>query len=189
MMPVAILCGGKATRLGDLTKDTPKYLVDVNGKPFAWWQIQLLKSHGYTDIVLLTGHLHEQIESVVGDGSPWGVNVRYHRDTMHDIGTHGAILSALPLLGHTFFVLYGDSYLDCDYANLERLFREDTRQDALFTIYHDKDYGLRAFRRYPARHAKLHYMHHPFMEIGSHAGLAQLRTHLSERNQPVGARD
>ncbi len=187
MMPVAILCGGKGTRLAPLTDHCPKYLVDVNGKPFAWWQIQLLKSHGYTDLVLCTGHLHEQIEAYVGDGSQWGVQVRYCREEK-PLGVDGAIRQALPLLGERFFTLYGDSYLECDYAEIERLFRLNCGDfDAILTWYAGVDYGLRAFDLYPPDTAEILHMSQPFREIGSHAGLEQLRSHLSDPNQPDSA--
>ncbi len=180
MMPVLILCGGKGTRLGELTTHTPKYLVDVLGDPFAYWQLTLLREAGYTDIVLLTGHLHEQIQAVVGDGSQWGVRVTYQQDVTNHQDTHQTLIDALD---RPSFVLYGDSYLECDYQALERRFVMSDR-DALLTWYHGIDYGIRAFRRYPPRHADFVDMRYPFMEIGSHAGLAQLRTHLSQRNQP-----
>lgn len=181
MMPVVILCGGKATRLGDLTKATPKYLVDVCGKPFAWWQLQLLRKQGYTDILLLTGHLHEQIEATIGDGSACGVQVRYQRDIMDGLGTHGALLMAQTLIEPPFFVLYGDSYLECDYAEIEGHFRRQ-KLDALLTTWQGIDYGLRAFRRYPPRHATFHEMFQPFQEVGSLAGLERLHTYLSGRS-------
>lgn len=181
MLPVAILCGGRATRLGELTKDTPKYLVDVCGKPFAYWQLQLLKEQGYTDIVLLTGHLHEQIEAMIGDGSQWGVNVRYQRDPMDGLGTHGAIQWALQLLGPEFFVLYGDSYLSIAMEEFECVFRR-SKLDALLTVFNGIDYGLRAFRRYYPRHAQFLNMAEPFQEIGSFDGLADVRRTISQRN-------
>ncbi len=178
MMPVAILCGGKATRLGELTKDTPKSLVDVCGKPFIQWQLDLLTKQGYTDVVLLTGHLHQHIQEVVGDGAQWGVTVRYRRDVMDGIGTDGAIQWAQSLLGDEFMTLYGDSYLDCDYAYLEACFRK-AKQHALLTWYAGVDYGLRMFRRYPAATAAIVHMPQPFEEIGSLDGLERLRRHLS----------
>lgn len=121
-LPVAILAGGIATRLGDLARDVPKALVDVAGRPFITHQLALLRAHGLTDIVVCTGHLGAQVEDAVGDGSRYGVCVRYSPDGPRPLGTGGALRQALPLLGEAFMALYGDSYLECDYRAVERAF-------------------------------------------------------------------
>ena len=124
-LPVAILAGGLATRLRPITERIPKSLVDVAGQPFAVHQIELLRRHGLTDIAFLVGHLGEMIRDTLGDGTRWGVRLRYVFDGPRPLGTGGAIRRALPQLGDAFFVLYGDSYLECDYAAIEaRVSRE-----------------------------------------------------------------
>ena len=137
-LPVAILAGGMATRLGDLARDTPKSLVDVAGQPFIAHQFDLLRGQGLTDIVLCTGHLSLQLEEVVGDGSRYGVSVRYSPDDPNPLGTGGALRHALPLLGEAFFALYGDSYLECDYRVVERAFLTSGRP-ALLTVIRNDD--------------------------------------------------
>lgn len=137
-LPVAILAGGMATRLGDLARDTPKSLVDVAGKPFIAHQLDLVREQGLTDIVLCTGHLALRLEEVVGDGSRYGVRVRYSPDGPGPLGTGGALRQALPLLGEAFFVLYGDSYLECDYRAVERAFRT-SGGPALLTVIRNDD--------------------------------------------------
>jgi N-acetyl-alpha-D-muramate 1-phosphate uridylyltransferase len=121
-LPVAILAGGFATRLHPITETIPKSLVEIAGRPFAEHQIGLLARHGLTDIVFLIGHLGEMVRDVVGDGSRLGVRVRYVFDGPTPLGTGGALRQALPQLGEAFFVLYGDSYLECDYGAIERTF-------------------------------------------------------------------
>jgi MurNAc alpha-1-phosphate uridylyltransferase len=121
-LPVAILAGGLATRLGTVAERIPKALLDVGGRPFAEHQIELLKTNGITDVVYLVGHLGDMIERTMGDGGRWGIRIRYGFDGPKSLGTGGAIRQALPLLGERFFVLYGDSYLECDYAAIERAF-------------------------------------------------------------------
>jgi MurNAc alpha-1-phosphate uridylyltransferase len=121
-LPVAILAGGLATRLGAVAQATPKVLVEVAGKPFAVHQIELLARHGVSDIVFCTGHLGEAVEAALGDGSRWGVRVRYVNDGAVRRGTGGALRHALPQLGESFLVLYGDSYLDCDYEAIASAF-------------------------------------------------------------------
>ena len=137
-LPIAILAGGLATRLGDIGRVRPKSLVDVAGKPFIAHQFHLLSQYGLTDIVLCTGHLGDQIEEVVGDGSRYDVRVRYSPDSPHPLGTGGALRHALPLLGDAFLVLYGDSYLECDYAAVERAFLAGTAP-ALLTVYRNEN--------------------------------------------------
>jgi NDP-sugar pyrophosphorylase family protein len=115
-LPVAILAGGKATRLRPLTEHIPKALVDVAGKPFVEHQLDLLKRHGFNRVVFCLGYLGEQVISALGDGGRWGMDLNYVFDGETLLGTGGALRRALPLLGEKFMVLYGDTYLDCDYA-------------------------------------------------------------------------
>ncbi len=119
MLPVAILAGGLATRLRPLTLDSPKSLIDVNGEPFVAHQLRLLRSRGVERVVLCVGHLGGQIRDYVGDGSRFGLEAEYAFDGERLLGTAGALRNALNKLGRAFFVLYGDSYLRCDYAQVE----------------------------------------------------------------------
>ncbi|HET7697871.1 MAG TPA: nucleotidyltransferase family protein [Vicinamibacterales bacterium] len=132
-LPVAILAGGLATRLGDVTARRPKALVEIAGRPFAEHQIVLLRRHGIHEIVFLVGHLGEMVRDAIGDGTRWGIRVRYVFDGPRPLGTGGAIRNALPALGRRFFVLYGDSYLECDYLAVARAFAESGRP-ALMTV-------------------------------------------------------
>lgn len=121
-LPVAILAGGLATRLLPLTEKIPKSLVEVAGKPFIVQQIELLRRNSITHLILCLGYLGEQVEAELGDGSRWGMQIDYIYDGPVLLGTGGALLRALPSLGEVFFVLYGDSYLDCDYPAIESAF-------------------------------------------------------------------
>jgi MurNAc alpha-1-phosphate uridylyltransferase len=124
MLPVAILAGGLATRLRPLTETIPKAMVQVNGEPFAFHQLRLLKRHGIDRVVYCVGYRGEQVAAAVGDGSRFGLQVRYSFDGPVLAGTAGALKIARPLLGPDFFVLYGDSFLDCDYLAVERAYRQ-----------------------------------------------------------------
>ncbi len=132
--PVAILAGGLATRMGDITKSIPKALLDVAGKPFVVHQLELLHAHGFRHIVLCIKHLAEQIQEALGDGSRFGVEIAYADDGGKLLGTGGALRNALPLLGERFLVLYGDSYLQCDYMDIVRSF-EASGKLGLMTVY------------------------------------------------------
>ena len=137
-LPVAILAGGLATRLRPITERIPKSLVEVAGRPFAEHQIELLQRNGITEIVFLVGHLGEMVRDALGDGERWGVRLSYVFDGPAQLGTGGAIRRALPALGDPFFVLYGDSYLECDYAAIERAFL-DSGRSALMTVCQNED--------------------------------------------------
>src|SRR5262245_54829840 len=129
-IPVAILAGGRATRLLPASEHVPKCLLDVAGRPFAEHQIALLGRHGLHTIVLLVGHLGDMVRDVIGDGRRLDARVEYVFDGARPLGTGGAIRRALPALGDVFFAMYGDSYLDCNYADVADAFA-DSRKSAL----------------------------------------------------------
>jgi N-acetyl-alpha-D-muramate 1-phosphate uridylyltransferase len=131
-LPVAILAGGLATRLGAITEQIPKALLEVAGKPFVVHQLALLRAAGIRRVVLCVAHLAEQIEAVLGDGTALGLDLAYSRDALE--GTGGALRRALPQLGPKFLVLYGDSYLRCDYAAVAAAF-EASGKLGLMTVY------------------------------------------------------
>jgi N-acetyl-alpha-D-muramate 1-phosphate uridylyltransferase len=136
-MPAVILAGGLATRLRPLTADTPKALIELAGHPFLWHQLQLLKGHGLRHVVLAVGYLGEKIQERFGDGSELGIHIDYAFDGPKLLGTAGAIRQALPLLPQSFFVLYGDSYLPCDYRAVQDAFR-DGGLAGLMTVYRNE---------------------------------------------------
>lgn len=136
-LPVAILAGGLATRLGPLTKSLPKALIEIAGEPFAFHQLRLLARNGIRKAVFCIGHLGSQIVDVVGDGAQFGLEVKFVFDGPKLLGTAGAIAGALPQLGDEFFILYGDSYLDCDYQGIERAYRQSGKP-ALMTVFHNQ---------------------------------------------------
>jgi NDP-sugar pyrophosphorylase family protein len=132
--PVAILAGGLARRLQPLTEAIPKALVDVNGEPFIAHQLRLLRTRGVERVVVCAGHLGEMIRDAVGDGGRFGLQVEFAFDGPRLLGTGGAIKRALPRLGEAFFVLYGDTYLSCDYRAVQLAF-ERSGKPALMTVF------------------------------------------------------
>ncbi|HEX3746347.1 MAG TPA: nucleotidyltransferase family protein [Bryobacteraceae bacterium] len=134
MLPVAILAGGLATRLRPLTETIPKSLVDINGEPFLWHQLRLLRSYGVDRVVLCVSHLGEKVRESVGDGGEFGLRIDYSFDGDVLLGTAGALNRALPMLGESFFVLYGDSYLPIDLRAVESAFRASEKA-GLMTVY------------------------------------------------------
>jgi NDP-sugar pyrophosphorylase family protein len=137
LLTVAILAGGLATRLRPITETVPKSLLKVNGEPFVVHQLRLLRGKGIRRVVLCVGHLGERLQQAVGDGAAFGVQVDYSFDGAVLLGTAGAIKNALPKLGDSFFVMYGDSYLPCDYAAIARSF-ESAAALGMMTVFRNE---------------------------------------------------
>jgi N-acetyl-alpha-D-muramate 1-phosphate uridylyltransferase len=135
--PIVILAGGLATRLRPLTEAIPKALVKVGGEPFISHQLRLLHSHGFRNIIISAWYRGEMIRDYVGEGDLFGMQVNYAFDGEIPLGTGGAIRKALPHLDGPFFVLYGDSYLPCDYGAIQKHF-DHNRYPGLMTIYRNK---------------------------------------------------
>ena len=132
----AILAGGRATRLGPLTTTIPKALVEVGGKPFLDRQLTLLRSKGIRRVVLCLGHLGEQVERLVEDGARWDLSVAYSYDGTPLLGTAGALDKARRHLGESFWVFYGDSYLDFDHqAVVDYFIRKGAGKLGLMTVF------------------------------------------------------
>jgi MurNAc alpha-1-phosphate uridylyltransferase len=136
-LPVAILAGGLATRLLPLTEQVPKILLDVAGRPFAEHQVELLKRHGLSKIVFCLGYLGERVVDALGDGERWQMTFRYVFDGPCLAGTGGALRRALPELGDAFLVIYGDSYLECDYEAIEASFHASGKPGLMTVLRND----------------------------------------------------
>jgi NDP-sugar pyrophosphorylase family protein len=133
MLPVAILAGGVAQRLRPITETIPKALVEVAGRPFAEHQLDWLHQQGVNRVVFLVGYRGAMVRETIGDGSRWGLTIEYVFDGPALLGTGGAIRRALPVLGSPFFVMYGDSYLDCNLVDIARVFQA-SNADGLMTV-------------------------------------------------------
>ena len=137
MLPVAILAGGLATRIRPLSLNVAKSMVEIDGLPFIDWQLKLLSNRGIRNVVLCVGYKKEQIQAYVSNGSKWGLRVEYSEDGKQPLGTAGALRKALPLLDSKFMVLYGDSYLRCDYTEIVQQF-ERINSIAMMTVFENK---------------------------------------------------
>jgi MurNAc alpha-1-phosphate uridylyltransferase len=136
-LPVAILAGGLATRLQPLTETVPKAMVPIAGEPFVAHQLRLLRTKSVRRVVLCIGHLGERIQEFVGDGSRFGLRVDYSSDGGQLLGTGGALRNAAGLLEEAFLVIYGDSYLNCDYWAVEQRFLS-SRKQGLMTVFRNQ---------------------------------------------------
>jgi NDP-sugar pyrophosphorylase family protein len=137
---VAILAGGLATRLRPFSEKLPKALIDVGGRPFVFHLLELLRGKGITQAVLCVGHLGQQIADAVGDGSKLGLRVKYSFDGSQLLGTGGALRRAASLVGDPFFVLNGDTFLDCDYRAAYAAF-EASGKPGLMAIHRNRGQG------------------------------------------------
>lgn len=148
-VPAALLAGGLATRLRPVTQTVPKALVELAGKPFIDHQLALLRRNGTRRAVLCLGHLGEQVEAHLGDGSRYDMQLRYSYDGPTLLGTGGAIRRAASMLGDVFWVMYADSYMDIDYRavlsdfaqrnllGMMTVLRNDNRWDKSNVVFRD----------------------------------------------------
>ena len=120
-----------------LTEEIPKILLEVAGRPFAEWQVELLRRNGVERIVYCLGFLGEQVQDALGDGSRWGMSFDYVSDGPRLLGTGGALKRAVPLLDESFFVMYGDSYLPCAMPPVEESFLTSGKS-GLMTVFRNE---------------------------------------------------
>ena len=113
-----ILAAGRGERMRPLTDKLPKPLLPVAGKPLIVHHIERLAGAGIHELVINHAHLGEMIESDLGDGNAWGVEIRYSPEAVA-LETGGGIYHALPLLGEEpFLVVNGDIWCDLDFSRL-----------------------------------------------------------------------
>lgn len=113
-----ILAAGRGERMRPLTDTLPKPLLKVGGKPLIVWHIERLAQAGFVELVINHAHLGMLIENHLGDGSRYGVNIRYSPE-VEALETAGGIANALPLLGaEPFLVVNGDTFCTADFAGL-----------------------------------------------------------------------
>ena len=117
-MKAMILAAGRGERMRPLTDHTPKPLLPAGGRPLIEHLIVALVDAGITELVINHAHLGEQVEATLGDGSRWGVSIRYSPEGKA-LETAGGIHRALPLLGDDpFLVVNGDIATDFRFATL-----------------------------------------------------------------------
>jgi glucose-1-phosphate cytidylyltransferase len=122
---VAILCGGRGTRLRERTESIPKALVEIGGRPILWHVISIYAAQGFTRFELLTGYKGDQIETWVAE-TPWAAGVEVNcLDTGPDTPTGGRVKQAEDRLADRPFCLtYADGVADIDLGALLAAHRE-----------------------------------------------------------------
>jgi len=120
-MKAFILAAGRGERMRPLTDHTPKPLLMAGGKPLIVWHLERLAAAGFREVVINHAHLGERIEAALGDGSRWGLQIRYSPEPPGALETAGGIANALPLLGsEAFLVVNGDVYCAFDFGRFSR---------------------------------------------------------------------
>ncbi len=152
-----ILAGGRGQRLHPITEKIPKPMILFHGKPFLEYIIESLKEQGFTEVVLLVGYLHEQITSYFGDGSKFGIDIKYSiTDVSNETGPR--LAAAKSMLDPIIFLTYCDNYCPVDtqkawedfcskpdilaqitvYSNLDNFTRNNLRFDNGLIATYDK---------------------------------------------------
>jgi len=118
-MKALIFAAGLGERMRPLTLHTPKPLLPVAGKPLIAWHLERLAAVGVGEVVVNIAWLAECFAPVLGDGSQWGLRLRFVHEGDAPLETGGGILNALPVLGEDpFLVVNGDIWTDFDFADL-----------------------------------------------------------------------
>lgn len=136
-MIAVILAGGKGTRLGELTRDIPKPMIEIAGKPILLHQIELCKRYGVHTFYFIVNHLYEPIKAYFGDGTALGIQIHYYIEPQ-PLGTVGGVKAIASQLNETFLVLYGDVMLNMD---LDQLYSFHVKKNADVTlVLHPNDH-------------------------------------------------
>jgi NDP-sugar pyrophosphorylase family protein len=124
-MIAMVLCAGHGTRLGDLTRDIPKPMLPIQGKPLLEYTLLYLARHGFERVVINLHFMPEKIQAHFGDGSRLGVQIDYsYEETL--LGTAGGPRRAADILSQSdsFLLLYGDLLIDHDLSAMVAFHRE-----------------------------------------------------------------
>jgi histidinol-phosphate phosphatase family protein len=144
MKQAIILAGGKGTRLAERLQGLPKPLIDICGKPLLERQIELLKSYGFDQILILVNHGAQQIMDFCQSRDQWNIDIQCIDDGM-PLGTAGATINILPLLADDFLVVYGDTMFDIDLARFQAFHEQDPSAGASLFLHpndHPQDSDL-----------------------------------------------
>jgi mannose-1-phosphate guanylyltransferase/phosphomannomutase len=122
-MKAVVMAGGEGTRLRPLTSNQPKPMVPIVGKPCMEHILELLKRHGFEDVIVTVAFLPQAIRSYFGGGEALGMEVGYSVEES-PLGTAGSVRLAAGRLDDTFVVISGDALCDLDLTKLVEFHRE-----------------------------------------------------------------
>jgi len=141
-----ILAAGRGERMRPLTDNTPKPLLSVGGQPLIVWHLQALAKAGFAQVVINTAHLAQALQSALGDGGQWGLEIRFSDEPPGALETAGGIATAQPWLGspdnEPFLVLNGDVFSDWPLHQAKTLAQAmvDRDQEACLVLVQNPDH-------------------------------------------------
>ncbi|MFH1352957.1 MAG: nucleotidyltransferase family protein [bacterium] len=138
-----ILAAGKGTRLKSLTREIPKPMLEIGGKPILEHLINLLKKYGVNEIAMNLHHLKDAIKGYFGDGEKFGVRITYSYEE-ELLGSAGAVKKLEDFFSGTFFVVYGDLFTNADLKKLIEFHRDKSSQAtiALYEVENPEECGI-----------------------------------------------
>ncbi|WP_066164094.1 nucleotidyltransferase family protein [Aliarcobacter cryaerophilus] len=127
---VVIMAGGLGTRLYPLTKDTPKPMLLINGKPILERIIEKLITQGFQNFYISINYLGEQIKDYFKDGSNWDISIKYIEETKR-LGTAGALFQLKEIVKEPFIVMNGDIITDLDFRDFLKFHKKMDSQSTM----------------------------------------------------------
>ncbi|MGN0383718.1 MAG: D-glycero-beta-D-manno-heptose 1,7-bisphosphate 7-phosphatase [Eubacterium sp.] len=112
-MKTVIMAGGRGTRIASVNSEVPKPMIPVSGKPILEHQINCIKGQGFTEFIIIVGHMGGVIKDYFGDGSKFGVNIEYITEDT-PLGTAGALYYLKNIILEDFLLINGDIIFDVD---------------------------------------------------------------------------
>lgn len=131
-MKTVIMAGGKGTRISSVASDIPKPMIKIEGKPVLEREIECLRDQGFTDLIITVSHLADHIISYFGDGSAFGVHIKYFVEES-PLGNAGALFKLRDDLDTDFLLLNADSIFDIDFNRFVDYHRAKGGLVTLFT--------------------------------------------------------
>ncbi|MDO4305297.1 MAG: HAD-IIIA family hydrolase [Eubacteriales bacterium] len=142
-MKTVIMAGGKGTRISTVAGSIPKPMIKIDGKPILEHEIECLRSQGFTELIITISHMGHIIEDYFGDGSKFGVKIRYFKESV-PLGNAGALIQLRKYLTEDFLLLNGDVIFDVDFVRMIDFHKKKGGYVTLFTHpnSHPYDSGL-----------------------------------------------
>jgi D,D-heptose 1,7-bisphosphate phosphatase len=186
-MQAVILAGGRGIRLGDVTRNIPKSMMPVSGKPLLQHQIELLVKHNIKDIVILVNYLKEYIIEYFGTGNRLKARISYFEEPI-PLGTAGGIKEIEESLKDDFIVLYGDVMINMDLSRLINYHHQKKSHCTLVLHPNDHPYDsdiveVDAEGRVKAIHSKPHdpsFLYHNLVNAGVYVFSANILKFLEK---------
>jgi histidinol-phosphate phosphatase family protein len=132
-----ILAGGRGTRLSPLTDVRPKPMIEIHGKPFLEYLVEMLREQGFERVLLLLGYLPEVVQNHFGDGGKWGIQIDYSVSAVEN-DTGRRVKLAAPQIDECFLLMYCDNYWPMQMDKMWERFVQ-ANVPAMITVYRNED--------------------------------------------------